>query len=278
MRDNKQSRFANLVFVILLIIGFTFIIVRSTPSVKLIKDFIYYAAYPNVRTANHIFQSAGNFADNIKSMVYIRQENLAYKHKNQELADQLRNYDAMRAQYENLADLLKIGKIKNTVTVFAKVAIREPNEWYQWFIIDKGKNAGLLNELPVAMMRDDGSLCAVGRIVETRENSAKVAFITNSLSAIPVQVKGKKINCLAEGFNSNLMKITYIPLNANVEVGDEIIASPLSSVFNEGMPLGVISSVSKTPALDFKTAVAEVFFESDTLYEAVVLVPQENLK
>jgi len=278
MRENQKIKHSNIVFVILLIAGLALITARSTPPVRLIKNFLYFAAYPNANAANQIFQSAGTFADNLKSMVYLRQENIFYKQKNQELSDKLRNYEAMEAQYDKLSGLLNIPKIKNTKSVFAKVSIREPHDWYQWFIIDKGSQDGLVNDLPVAMLRNNGELCAVGRIIETHKNSAKVALITNSLSAVPVEIKGKNINCLAEGFNSNVLKITYIPVNADVQAGDEVIASPLSSVFGEGMPVGIISGVSRESAADFKTAVADILFESETLYEAVILVPSEASK
>ncbi|MDR1942485.1 MAG: rod shape-determining protein MreC [Endomicrobium sp.] len=278
MRDGIQSKYTNIVFIFLLIIGFSFIIIRLTPPVRLIKNFVYYAAYPNVNAANQIFQAAGDFADNIKSIVYIRQENLFYKQKNQELSDKLRNYNEMLASYERLVKLLDAQKIRNTKSVFAKITVREPHEWYQWFIINKGSDSGLYNGLPVAFLKEDGNLCAVGAIVETYSNSSKVALITNILSAVPVRIKGKNISCLAEGFNSNLIKITYIPLNADIKPGDEFEASPLSSVFPEGMPVGKIISVSGEQEMHFKTAVGEVFFEADALYEAVILIAQEDVK
>ena len=87
-----------------------------------------------------------------------------------------------------------------------------------------------------------------------------MALITNVMSAVPVRSR-KDINCLAEGFNSNLMKITYIPLNAAVDVGDEIVSSSLSSVFGEGISVGIISSVSQEPSMDFKTAIAEILLK-----------------
>ena len=276
MHDSKEPRYTNIVFFILLITGFVFITIRLTPPVRLIKNFIYYAAYPNVAAANQIFQAAGDFAQNIKSIVYVRQENIFYKQKNQELLDKLRNYDEMKEQYEHLSDLLAVQKIKNTKSVFAKVTAREPNEWYQWFVINKGSGDGLYNGLPIAVAMKDGRLCAAGRIIETTAFSSKIALITNVLSSVPVRIKGKNINCLAEGFNSNLIKISYIPVNADVIVGDEIEVSPLSSVFAQGMPVGKIIGVLKQQTMDFKTAIAEVFFESEALYEAVILIPQNG--
>ncbi|MDR2426091.1 MAG: rod shape-determining protein MreC [Endomicrobium sp.] len=276
MQNNQNSKYANIILIIFLLIGFLFVAANLTPPVKLIKKFIYYVVYPNISTANQIFQSVGNLADNIKSIVYVRQENFLYKQKNQELLDQLRNYETMSTQYEKLSYLLNIPKIAKRKTVFARVSVRWPGEWYQWFIIDKGSDSGLYNELPVAFPGTDGILYAVGRIVETYKSSSKVALITNALSAIPVQFKDKKINCLAEGFNTGEIKVTYIPVQSDIKPGDIIVASPLSSVFPEGMPVGIITNVSREPSLDFKTASASILFDSDNLYEAVILVPQEE--
>ena len=276
MQDNQNSRYSNIVLIILLLVGFLFIAANLTPPIKLIKNFVYYVAYHNVSAANQIFQSAGNFASNIKSIVYVSQENNFYKQKNQELTDKLRNYEAMSIQYNELARLLDIAEIRRTKSVFARVSVREPGEWYQWLIIDKGLNHNLYNELPVAVTGPDGALMALGRIVETYKNSAKVALITNSLSAVPAKIKNKKIDCLAEGSNSGLIKITYLPLHADIEVGDEIVTSPLSSVFPEGMYMGAVTSVATQPALDFQTATAEVMFDSGSLYEVIVLVPEEE--
>ena len=274
MLTNKSNK-TSIIFLILLIIGFIFLIARLTPAVRLVKNFVYYVSYPSINAANQIFQYTGSFADNIKSIVYVRQENITYKQENQELRDKLRNYDAMSSQYENLAGLLKVTKVRRTKSVFARIAVRDPNEWYQWFIIDKGEQDGLSNGFPVVMMKDNGELCAVGRILETHSSSAKVALITNSLSSIPVEIKDKRINCLAEGTGGNVLKITYIPPDADVEPGDEIVASPLGSVFQAGLSLGKIVSVSKEISTDFKTAVASVHFESKVFYEAIVLVPDE---
>ena len=251
---------------------------RLTPSVRLIKTFIYYSAYPTVGAANKIYSSAGSLADKFKEIINVREENIKYKQENQELYDKLRNYDAVQKQYESLINLLKITKVRGTISVFARISAREADEWYQWFIIDKGSSEGIYNGLPVTMPDSSGSLVAVGRIYETYVHSAKVALITNALSAIPAEIKGKKIDCLAEGFGSHILKITYIPPNAEVEAGDEVVASPLGTTFPPGMPIARIISVSRETDTDFKTALAAVLFESNAVYTAVVLIPQDGSK
>ncbi|MDR3071705.1 MAG: rod shape-determining protein MreC [Endomicrobium sp.] len=279
MCQRRKSKKENVVFAVLLLIGFSFIICGSCVPVNLVKTFVYYVAYPSVGTANCIFRFTGNLAENIKAMVHLHQENIMYKQINKELNDKLRNYDLMVKEYENVSEFLKLGKIENTVLIFAEISVREPHEWYQWLIIDKGEDDGLYNDLPVAMLsRDKGALYAVGRIVETYKTSSKVALITNSNCVFPVEIKDKGINCLAEGFGSNLLKITYIPFGANVKPEDEIVVSELSSVFQKGMAVGVIRDVMEETTDDFKTATGKVFFEDNILYKAIILVPQKKTK
>jgi rod shape-determining protein MreC len=278
MHGTQKTRYGNILFAVLLTFGFTLIIGRTTQYVKLIKDLVYYIAYPNVAAANNIFCFTGSLAENIKSLVSVYQENIAYKQKNQELEDKLRNYDVISKEYDNLSKLLNLEKIKNTKSVFARISEREPSEWYQWLIIDKGENDGLKEGFPVAIFnKSKNTLCALGKIVENYKSCAKVVLITNSSYELPVEIKDKAINCLAEGFNSNIIKITYIPSGADVKPGDEIVISELSSVFPKGIPVGVIKEVIEETYIDFKTATAEVYFESEVVYNAVILVPTEGV-
>jgi rod shape-determining protein MreC len=277
MCRHQESKYGNIIFVILILIGFFLIIGRLTPSAKLIKNLVYCVSYFTLRTTDCIFRSAGAFADNVKTIVYMRRENIVFKQKNQELTDKLRNFDAISEEYDNLSRLLKLTKIKNILCVFAGISFRAPDERYQWYILDKGGADGLYNGLPVAMLnKENDILCAAGKIIETQKTSSKVVLITNSISALPVEIKDKGINCLAEGSNSSLLKITYIPSDADVKPGDEIVVSGLSAIFQKGMPVGVITKVSERASADFKTAVAKVFYEKKVLHKAVILVPQKE--
>jgi rod shape-determining protein MreC len=219
----------------------------------------------------------GTFVDDVKAIVYVHWENVVFKKKNQELTDRLRNYDAVLEECNNLSRLLKLKKIKNIIYVFAGISFRAPDEQYQWCILDKGRTDGLYNELSVAMLnKENDMLCAAGKIVETHKTSSKVVLITNSISVLPVEIKDKSVNCLAEGSNSNLLKITYIPSDADVKPGDEIVVSGLSAFFQKDMPVGVITKVSEGISADFKTASARVFYENNILSKAVILVPQKE--
>ncbi|MDR0723838.1 MAG: rod shape-determining protein MreC [Endomicrobium sp.] len=277
MNIYHKSKYENIIFVVLLFICFFFIFARVSNTVNCIKHFIYYLAYPNLSTANNISKISGNFAQNIKSLVHLHQENVFYKQKNHELTNKLRNYEQINQEYEDLLKLLKLNKIENTNSIYARIIAREPSMWYQSFIIDKGLDDGLYNELSVVIFDEaKNSFCAIGTIVETYKTSSKVALITNSESVIPVEIKNKGITCLLEGFDSNLVRITYISPSASIKQGDELVVSKLSSLFSKGIPIGTIKDVMQDPYMDFQTATAEVFFDTVSTNIAIVLVPSEQ--
>ncbi|GHT49665.1 hypothetical protein AGMMS49990_00770 [Endomicrobiia bacterium] len=279
MCQNRKSRNSNIVFAVLILISFFFIIGKISAPVNFVKNLVYHIAYPNLDVANYIFCCSDEVGDNTKTMANLRQENIAYKQKNQELIDKLRNYDAMSQEYENLSKLLKIKKINNITFVFAKTSAREPCEWYRWLIIDKGEDDGLYNELSVVMFnKDNDTLCAVGKIIETYKTSSKVMLVTNSFYTLPVEIKNKGVNCLAKGFDSNLLRITYIPQGVDIKRGDEVVVSELSSAFQRGMRVGVIKDVTDEKSTCSQTATAEVSFGSNNLYNAIILVPQVDGK
>ncbi|MDR0890810.1 MAG: rod shape-determining protein MreC [Endomicrobium sp.] len=211
----------------------------------------------------------------IRTIKFLRKENTEYKTRNKQLIDQLRNYIVIYEEYKKLLQLFQIKPIKNTTSVFARMFIRDCNEWYKYIIIDKGTSHGIHNGFPVLIFnKQQNELCALGRIQETYKTVSKVILITKSLTLFPVMIKNKNIHCLAEGNDSNILNITYIPKDANVKHGDKIIISSLSSIFQCGILVGIITKVLKAKSGDhFKTAKAKVYFDNNIIHQAIVLIP-----
>jgi rod shape-determining protein MreC len=258
-----------------IVFGAILISVRSTPFVKKAKQVFFYVFYQDINTIDYVMSSTGDFMENIKNLIYANEENKKYKEENKELKEKLYNYTSIKKDYDNLLDFLKISPIREADFVFARVLIREPSEYFRWLVIDKGSKDGLRNDLSVGILKKDGFLCVLGRIVETHKDSSKVGLITNPISAVAAKIDGKGIDCLAEGDVANILKITHIPASANVKVGDEILVSEMSNVFQRGMSIGTITSLSEESSLYFKTAFAMPSFKNELITEVIVFVPKE---
>lgn len=279
MNAYQKSKYENIVFVVLLLVCFVLIFSRSFGALNSIRPFIYYLVYPSVNIANNICTKTDGFAQNIKALIYSHQENILYKQKNKKLSDKLRNFELINQEYETLLKLVKLNIMEDTTSIYARIVVREPSSWYQSFIIDKGLEDGLYNELPVLVFDNiRNSFSVMGIITETYRTSSKVALITNAESVFPVEIKDKSMVCLLEGCGSNLTRITYISQSVSVKAEDELVVSKMSACFPGGVSVGVIKEVIQGSDMDFQTATAEVFFDRVSTNIVVILVPSGQKK
>ena len=74
---------------------------------------------------------------------------------------------------------------------------------------------------------------------------AKIITLADINSKIPVMVEKNRVRGILSGNNTPFPKLTFVPLDAEVMVGDKIITSGVSGVFPAGLPIGQVVSVSK---------------------------------
>lgn len=268
----KSNKGANKVFVLLMAISILFISLRLTPTILAIKQLAYSVLVPNLQISSDIFTKAGGFILNLSNIIKVNQENISLRNEIFELTQKLSDYQSVLDDNMRLRQLLKIQETKNVRPVFANIIIREPSQWYQWVIINKGSTDGIEKNAPVIAVLLNGDICVFGRIFEVYETTAKVALLTNSLISVPVQIKNVDVDCIAEGFNSHYLKLSYVPQTSNIKAGEQIVTSPLSDVFERGIKVGKITDVVKTDYGQYQDIIVEPYSQTQSIYEIAVLL------
>ena len=85
----------------------------------------------------------------------------------------------------------------------------------------------------------------VGRVDKVGSNYTKIILITDINSKIPVVVENTRVRGILSGDNTNTPKMIFIPLDADVKVGDRIVTSGVAGVFPSGLPIGKVIRVTK---------------------------------
>ena len=85
----------------------------------------------------------------------------------------------------------------------------------------------------------------VGRVDKVGNMYSKILLITDINSRIPVMVEKNRVRGILAGDNTSLPKMIFIPLDAELNVGDRIITSGVAGVFPSGLPVGKVISVEK---------------------------------
>lgn len=85
----------------------------------------------------------------------------------------------------------------------------------------------------------------VGRVDKVGNMYTKILLITDINSRIPVMVEKNRVRGILAGDNTAIPQMVFIPLDADLSVGDRIITSGVAGVFPSGLPIGQISSIEK---------------------------------
>jgi rod shape-determining protein MreC len=112
----------------------------------------------------------------------------------------------------------------------------------------------------------------VGRVVETTALAARVQLITDPESAVGVLIQRSRVIGVAAGSQGGSVQIKYLPIMADVAVGDRIITSGMGGVFPKGIPLGrVLRSNRPTNGALFQETWVQPLADFSRLEEVMVL-------
>lgn len=182
----------------------------------------------------------------------------------EQLRVQLEEY---KAENERLKALLDFKAQVPYTTVAAKVIARNPDSWWSMVVIDKGRLAGLSQDMPVIT---PGGL--VGKITRVTDATATVLLLLDPESGAGGIVQRTRDTgvVLGQAGTTGNLRIKFFSREAQVEVGDDIVSSGLGGVFPAGLPIGRVAKVE--PAEFGLVQYAEVKPTVDFLHLEDVLV------
>lgn len=152
-------------------------------------------------------------------------------------------------------------------SVAASVIGRDPTHWHSTMIIDRGTKDGVALGMPVV-----NSFGVVGKIAEASENTSKVLLITDPQFSVAAMIKRLRETALVSGALNHICRVRYINEDAQVEVGDLVITSKLSSSFPEGLMLGEIIRVEQNEQNATQEGVLEPAVSLSQLEEVLVIL------
>ena len=204
-------------------------------------------------------------ADNLKNLSDVMAENEQLRAKIDELTTELNSVKLEQYELDNLRTLYDLDqKYPSYEKVAANVIGKSSGNWFHIFTIDKGSNDGI--EVDMNVIAGSG---LVGIVTDVGPNYAKVTSIINDTSKVSGMVTTTSDNLVVSGslqsMNENMV-IEFNNLNdrdGKVAVNDPVVTSAVSSVYQQGILIGYISSIETdsnnltrsgtiTPAVDFE--------------------------
>ncbi len=180
----------------------------------------------------------------LKKIVFYHQTYAEYEKLKKEinpLKQRLFDQEQMIKENARLGDLLDFKKRSSFASVAAKVIMRDPTNWAAVIIIDKGARQGIKQGMPVIT-----PLGVVGKIAEAGERLSKVTLLTDPRFSVAAVIERTREQGLASGTLRGSCRMQYLPVTADVEVGDNVLTSSISSFFPESLRVGRIVSIQES--------------------------------
>ncbi|REH81715.1 rod shape-determining protein MreC [Staphylococcus felis] len=152
----------------------------------------------------------------------------------------------LKSENEKLKKELDMSDIAKYNPISAAVIARQPDQWLNTIVIDKGQKAGIKENM--AVMTSDG---LIGRVAKVNQFSSKVNLIstkgrTNRLS-VNIQHDSDEVFGLIDHYDDekNRLIISDIDDNDDVEKGDQVLTSGLGDQLPKGLYVGEVEKVQK---------------------------------
>lgn len=228
--------------VLLFLIAFVLMLINKTDTAIIEKtsSFATDAVSPIIDVLVVPAKAIAGIYDYLKELKQIHKENQKLREENTALLKLRDNTQALEIENKLLAKLLNYVVPPEATYLTARV-IAEEGDAFSHSLIAYTGNSDTVKKGQVVL----SSRGVVGRIEQVGKLYSKIILITDINSKIPVMVERTRVRGILTGDNTPTPKMVFIPLEAELTVGDRVVTSGVAGVFPAGLPIGKISSIEK---------------------------------
>ena len=267
MRRKNQTSLASKYWLLILVVVCIILMSLSLTTDKAngpLRFLANYTIVPMQKGINGIGIWLSDWTGNLDTVEELQKENAMLQAKVDELSITNNRLQQDKYELQRLQELYKLDQSYSEYEkVGAHITANDSGNWFSSFVIDKGSNDGIAVDMNV--MADTG---LVGIVTEVGPSWARVRSIIDDSSNVSSLLLSTSDKCIVSGdlrlINDGKLKFTQLANNDHeVQVGEQVVTSHISSKYLQGILIGYISEVTVdsnnltrsgyiTPAVDFQ--------------------------
>jgi rod shape-determining protein MreC len=214
---------------------------------EVVRQVVSIVLYPLQRIAAAPASLIHRIGDYFTSQVCLREENQRLSQDNLATATLAQKAKALEAENANLRSLLEAkGKRPERLTL-AEVLYTERDPFAQRIVIDKGAQHDVQNGQPVI-----DALGVIGQVTRAYSMLAEVTLISDKGHLVPVINARSGLRSVLAGTGAHgALELQFVPMNADVQKGDQLVTSGIDGVYAAGLPVAEVVSIEPNPATTF---------------------------
>lgn len=222
---------------------------------------------PVSKVTYSVGNSVSSFFSSVFDFVNVKEKNdlleeqiIALESKNRDLENVIGKTDYLKNEYETL---------QNTShnLIAAEIISKEPGNWYDGFVIDKGLDDGIKKgDTIIQGVEVENEIFQegiVGRVMDVGDNWAKVISIIDELNSISFKVIRTQDGGILSGSVDGSINGYLFDNKADIIVGDKLYTSGLGGTFIKDIYIGEVS---------------HVYSDEDELTKRITISPAINFK
>ena len=222
---------------------------------------------PVSKVTFNLGKNVSDFFSSIFSFINVKEENDELKKQIIALESSKRELENIIGKTDYLKNEAKLLEVSNKNILLAQIISKEPGNWYDRFVIDKGSKDGIVKGATiiqgVEIEQDLYQEGIIGRVVDVGDNWAKVITIIDELNSISFKVIRTQDGGILSGEVDGTISGYLFDNKADIIVGDKLYTSGLGGTFIKDIYIGEVT---------------EVLSDEEELTKRVVISPAINFK
>ncbi|WP_233861709.1 rod shape-determining protein MreC [Paraburkholderia adhaesiva] len=198
-------------------------------------------------------------ADLAVTSATLRSDNTQLHARNLQLSQQANQAAILAAENAHLRALLQLSQHFGAQATPAEIQYDTRDPFTQKVVIGRGSQQDIQNGAPV--VSEDG---VIGQVTRVFPLQSEVTLLTDKDQAVPVEIVRTGLRSVIYGTPQGaLLDLRFVPISADVQVGDELVTSGLDGVYPQGLPVAKVLRVDK---------------QADTAFARVVCAPVATVR
>ena len=201
----------------------------------------------------------------------LEQENTRLKRMQLEASETVLRTQRLEAENTRLRALLDVKQRQNGNGRVTQVLHAARDPFSRKVVVDKGLQDKIVAGQPVV-----DELGLVGQVTRVFPFVSEITLITDKDQAVPVQIVRNGLRSVVFGLGDGRLELRFMPTNADIEVGDELVTSGLDSIFLAGTPVAKVVEVERDTSFSFARIYCEPVAGVENFGEVMVMDPKET--
>ncbi len=205
---------------------------------QIVGGIVSHVVAPVQSTITHITDFFGNIWSDYIYLVESEKENILLKKEIDKLTrlnNELKEKASFGERVKGYLDFKENSKLKLTAV---RIVGLDTSSLHYSATVDKGNDNGIKKNMPVITPKG-----IVGRVIKVYPHSSQALFIVDPNSTVDALIQRSRIRGIVEGRGDNTLAMKYVPIDADVLIGDYVMSSGLSGVFPKGLAIGRITKI-----------------------------------